>query len=67
MLLSWNIVCISNNVFSPNMPKGKYPVCTKEGPIDDVSTSKGLRRSLRKTRVVIGDNDDESEATERES
>jgi len=38
----------------------------------DLSTSKGLRRSLRETGVVIGDSDDESkfqrwgEGTERE-
>jgi len=44
----------------------------KEGPLVDTSTSKGLRRSLRKTRVIIGDSDDEnksqcrSEGTERE-
>jgi len=34
-------------VLFPNAPKGKYPVCAKEGPTDDASTSKDLRRSLR--------------------
>jgi len=32
-------------VLFPNVLKGKYLVCTKEGPTVDVSTSKGLRRS----------------------
>jgi len=31
-----------------------------KGPTVNVSTSKGLRRSLRETGVVIGDSDDES-------
>ena len=33
----------------------------KEWPLVDASTSKNLRRSLRKTRVVIGDSDDASQ------
>ena len=33
----------------------------KEWPLVDAGTSKDLRRSLRKTRVVIGDSDDESQ------
>ena len=32
-------------ILFPNVPKGKYLVCTKEGPTVDASTSKGLRRS----------------------
>jgi len=32
-------------VLFPNVPKGKYPVCTKEEPIVDATTSKSLRRS----------------------
>jgi len=49
----------------PNVPKGKYTVCTKEGPTVDASTSQGLRRSLRKTRVIIGDSNYESEYQRR--
>jgi len=52
-------------VLFPNVPKGKYTVCTKEGPAVDASTSQGLRRSLRKTRVIIGDSNDESEYQRR--
>ena len=33
----------------------------REWPLVDAGTSKDLRRSLRKTRVVIGDSDDESQ------
>jgi len=52
-------------VLFPNVPKGKYTVCTKEGPTVDASTSQGLRRSLRKTRVIIGDSNYESEYQRR--
>jgi len=52
-------------VFFPNVQKGKYSVCTNEGTTAGVSTSKGLRRSLRKTRVVIGDSDDENKSQRR--
>ena len=38
-------VACRTTVLFPNVPKGKYLVCTKEGPTVDVSTSKGLRRS----------------------
>jgi len=47
-------------VLFPNAPKGKYPLCTKEGSTVDVSISNGLRRSVRETGVVIGDSDDKS-------
>ena len=48
-------------ILFPKAPKGKYSLRAKEESRVDTSTSKGLRRSLRKTRVVIGDSDDENE------
>ena len=52
-------------ILFPKAPKGKYSVRAKEESRVDASTSKGLRRSLRKTRVVIGDSDDENELQRR--
>jgi len=51
-------------------PTSSFPTHRKEnisykGPTVDVSTSKGLRRSLRETGVVIGKRDDESEFQRR--
>jgi len=39
-----DVACRPTILF-PNVPKGKYLVCTKEGPTVDASTSKGLRWS----------------------
>jgi len=52
-------------ILFPNAPKGKYSVCAKEESLVDASTSKNLRRSRRKTRVVIGDSDDENNLQRR--
>jgi len=41
---SLDVACRPTILF-PNVPKGKYLVCTEEGPTVDVSTSKGLRWS----------------------
>jgi len=66
-----DITCRPTILF-PNAPKGKHSVCAKEESRVGANASKGLRRSLRKTTVVIGDSDDEnglqrrSEGTERE-
>ena len=49
---SLDVACTPTVLF-PNAPKGKYLVCTKEGPTVDVSTSK------TEPRVVIGDSYDE--------
>jgi len=39
-----DVACRPTILF-PNVPKGRYPVCTKQGPTVDVSTSRGLRWS----------------------
>jgi len=40
-------------VLFPNAPKGIYPVCTKQGPTVDVSTSEGLRRSQGSSLEIV--------------
>lgn len=52
-------------ILFPDASKGKHPAYAKGESAVSVSTSRGLRRSPRKTRMVIGDSDDENERQRR--